>query len=127
MEQPEGFEVGTKDEDLICRLRKSLYGFKQAPRVWNRKIRNFFKSIGFNQTYLDPCAYVNKEMEIIIAMWVDDLIIFGKDIASINSFKVQLNEEYEMKDLGELKYFLSIQVQRDREWKILHISQPGYI
>ena len=60
-------------------------------------------------------------------MWVDDLIIFGKDMASINSLKAQLNEEYEMKDLGELKYFLGIQVRRDKERKIIHISQPEYI
>src|SRR5271154_2022133 len=55
------------------------------------------------------------------------MTIFSKDMASINSLKAQLNEEYEMKDLGELKYFLGIQVQRDRKRKILHISQPGYI
>ena len=59
-------------------------------------------------------------------MWVDDLIIFGKDMASINDLKAQLNEEYEMKDLGELKYFLGIQVHRDRERKIIHINQSGY-
>ena len=108
MEQPEGFEVGTKEEDLVCRLRKSLYGLKQAPRVWNQKIWNFLKSIDFNQTYSDPCVYINKETKVIIAMWVDDLIIFGKDMVSINSLKAQLNKEYEMKDLGELKYFLGI-------------------
>ena len=59
-------------------------------------------------------------------MWMDDLIIFGKDMASINDLKAQLNEEYEMKDLGELKYFLDIQVHRDRERKIIHINQSGY-
>jgi hypothetical protein len=125
MEQPEGFEVGSK-EDFVCRLRKSIYGLKQAPRVWNQRIRRFLKSIGFEQTYSDPCVYINKMTEIILAMWVDDLIIFGKDMASINDLKVQLNEEYEMKDLGELKYFLGIQVHRDREQKIIHISQSGY-
>jgi hypothetical protein len=126
MEQPEGFEVETKEEDLVCRLRKSLYGLKQAPRVWNLKIRNFLKSIGFEQLYSDPCVYINKMTGIIIAMWVDDLIIFGKNITSIEDLKAQLNEEYEMKDLGELKYFLGIQVHRDRERKIIHISQSGY-
>src|SRR5579859_4934380 len=126
MEQPEGFMVGTKEDDLVCRLRKSLYGLKQAPRIWNRKIRDFLESIGFEQTYSDPCVYINKTTGIIIAMWVDDLIIFGKDMASINDLKVQLNEEYEMKDLGELKYFLGIQVHRDRERKIIHINQSGY-
>ena len=126
MEQPEGFEVGSKEDDLVCKLRKSIYGLKQAPRIWNQKIQNFLKSIGFDQTYSDPCVYVNRETEVIIAIWVDDLTIFGKDMASINELKVQLNEEYEMKDLGELKYFLGIQVHRDRERKLIHINQSGY-
>jgi hypothetical protein len=65
-------------------------------------------------------------MEIILAMWVDDLIIFGKDMVSINALKEQLNEEYEMKDLGDVKYFLGLQVYRDRERKIIHISQSRY-
>ena len=47
-------------------------------------------------------------------------------MGSINALKAQLNEEYDMKNLGELKYFLSIQVHRDRERKIIHISQSGY-
>ena len=122
MEQPKGFEVGTEEEDLVCQLRKSIYGLKQAPRVWNQRIRHFLKSIGFDQLYSDPCVYINKTTEIVIALWVDDLIIFGKDMASISALKAQLNEEYEMKDLSELKYFLGIQVHRDRERKIMHIS-----
>src|SRR5438046_5492640 len=126
MEQTRVIEICTKEEDLICRLRRSLYGLKQASRVWNQRIRLFLKSIGFDQTYSDPCVYINKKTDIIIAMWVDDLIIFGKDMASINDLKAQLNEEYEMKDLGELRYFLGIQVHHDRERKIIHISQSGY-
>jgi hypothetical protein len=116
MEQREGFEIGSR-EDFVCRLRKSIYGLKQAPRVWNEKIRRFLKSIGFEQLYSDPCVYVNKESGIILAMWVDDLIIFGKDLNSVNDLKAQLSEEYETKDLGKLKYFLGIQVHRDRERK----------
>src|SRR5579859_6043507 len=121
-----GIRTRQQKEDLVCRLRKSLYGLKQAPRVWNQKIQSFLKSISFDKTYSDPCIYINKTTEIIIAMWVDDLIIFGKDMASINDLKAQLNEEYEMKDLRELKYFLGIQVHRDRERKITHINQSGY-
>ena len=125
MEQPEGYEMNAKD--MVCRLIKSLYGLKQAPRVWNQKIRRYLKFIGFNQTYSDPCVYVNKDTGVIIAMWVDDLIIFGKDMASIQALKAALNKEYEMKDLGELKYFLGIQVHRSKEQKVIHISQSGYI
>src|SRR6202023_3812176 len=75
MEQPEGFEVGNR-EAFVCRPRKSIYGLKQAPRIWNQKIRRFLQSIGFDQTFSDPCVYINTETGIIIAMWVDDLIIF---------------------------------------------------
>jgi len=126
MEQPEGFKVGTQDDDLVCLLRKSLYGLKQAPRVWNQRIRRFLESIGFKPTYSDPCVYINDETGVMIAMWVDDLVIFGKDLASIDAVKQQLKEEYEMKDLGELKYFLGIQVHRDKEQKLIHINQSSY-
>jgi len=74
----------------------------------------------------DPCVYINKETGIIIAMWVDDLVIFGKDTTSINELKAALKKEYEMKDLGELKYFLGIQVHHDKGRKIIHITQAGY-
>ena len=70
--------------------------------------------------------YVNKETGVIIAMWVDDLIIFGKDMVGINSLKEALKEEYEIKDLGELKYFLGIQVHCNKEQKLIHINQSGY-
>ena len=59
--------------------------------------------------YSNPYIYINKEIDIIIVIWMDDLIIFGKDMININDFKIQLNEEYEMKDLGEFRYFLDIQ------------------
>ena len=60
-------------------------------------------------------------------MWVDDLIIFGKDMSSIDDLKAALKREYEMKDLGELNYFLGIQVHRSKEQKLIHIGQSGYI
>ena len=89
--------------------------------------RSAWPAILFSVIGVVHCSlYINKEIDIIITMWVDDLIIFGKDMASINDLKAQLNEEYEMKDLGELRYFLGIQVHRDRERKIIHISQSVY-
>jgi Reverse transcriptase (RNA-dependent DNA polymerase) len=53
MEQPEGFRVGTEEEDLVCLLRKSLYELKQASRVWNRRIWRFLELINFVPTYSD--------------------------------------------------------------------------
>src|SRR5438045_7885666 len=111
---------------MVCRLLKSLYGLKQSARVWNQRIRQFLRSIGFEQTYADPCVFVNPQTGVILAMWVDDLIIFGKDNKSVNDVKTALNGEYKMKDLGELQYFVGIQVHRNREEKLIHINQSGY-
>jgi hypothetical protein len=105
MEQPEGFKQG--NNDLVCQLRKGLYGLKQGARAWNQKIRRYLKSIGFEQTHSDHCVYINKDTDVILALWVDDLIIFSKNTSAIEEVKDQLRKEFEMKDLGELKYFLA--------------------
>jgi hypothetical protein len=128
MEQPEGFERYGKDgELLVCLVRKSLYGFKQSARLWNRKLREFLKRIGFYQLHSDHCVYINKDTGVILAMWVDDLIIFGKSRVQVDKMKDQLRSEFEMKDLGPLRYFVGILVQRDRERRTLRIDQSGYI
>jgi hypothetical protein len=124
MEQPKGFII---DENLVCLLLKSLYGLKQAPRVWNQKIHRYLKDIGFTQTHADHCVYINQMTGIILAIWVDDLIIFGREMESINQLKKDLWAEFEMKDLGELKYFLGIKVTRNRQARQITIDQSTYI
>ena len=57
MEQPDGY-IEQGSEDLVCKLRKSLYGLKQSSRCWNKALTEFLKSIGFNQSTADPCVYV---------------------------------------------------------------------
>jgi hypothetical protein len=83
MEQPPGFIEGT---NLICRLRKSIYGLKQAPRVWNQVIDGFFRTIGFLRSLCNPALYIFQEYDInqlslLIAIYVDDMIIVGKSMA----------------------------------------------
>ena len=78
MEQPEGYIEGT---DQVCRLRKSLYGPKQAPRVWNQVIDKFFKEMGLTPLECDPAVYVDKDqadrgqLPLMLAIYVDDLVI----------------------------------------------------
>jgi Reverse transcriptase (RNA-dependent DNA polymerase) len=123
-EQPEGFEQG---EDLVCLLNKALYGLKQAPRVWNQRMRNALVRWGFQQLYLDNCVFVHDEHKVIIAVYVDDLLILSKELAKVNKIKDLLSKEFEMKDMGELKYFLGIQVHRDQAARTIHTSQAAYI
>ena len=127
MEQPEGFADEGQDVDIVCELGKSLYGLKQSARLWNQKLDRYLRKIGYTQTNTDHCVYVNKGTSVIVAIWVDDLIIFGKDLVGVNLLKMQLRMKFEMKDMGELQYFLGIQVLRDRKRKLLQILQRKYV
>ena len=126
MEQPEGFEVGEAGE-LVCKLGKGLYGLKQAARLWNRRIRDFLKSMGFTQMQSDHCVYINKDSGVILALWIDDIIMFSSTLTAITTVKNQLRAEFEMKDLGELQYFLGMHVTRDRGSRTIHVDQTNYI
>ena len=128
MTQPEGFiEVGK--EHLVCKLQKSLYGLKQAPRAWNTLIDGFLKEKGFVQSMADHCIYTRLEgaSTVIIALYVDDLIIASNSDEKMKWTKDFLNQRFEMKDLGPLSYCLGIQIRRDRTNRILWMSQEKYI
>src|SRR5277367_2305113 len=58
---------------------RSIYGLKQSPRLWNKRLDECLKEIGFDQTHSDHCVYINKSTGVIVAIGGDDLIIFGKD------------------------------------------------
>ena len=111
MQQPEGF-VEKGKEHLVCKLRRSIYGLKQSPRCWNSVLDSKLKSMGFRQTMGDPCIYVKEECgEIfIIAVYVDDILLAGKNNQKINEVKQALAELFKMKDMGELHHFLGVKV-----------------
>ena len=90
-------------------------------------MRGFLESIGFVRLYSDHCIYFNADTGVIIAVWVDDLIILAKEMKEMDCVKEQLRKRFEMKDLGELDYFLGIRVIRDRSNRRIHISQSGYV
>ena len=76
--QPEGF-VSDGQEDLVCKLKRSIYGLKQSPRCWNSALDNKLKQMGFVQAKGDPCLYLASEGEMfIIAVYVDDIVLAGK-------------------------------------------------
>ena len=94
IEQPEGFQV-TLDtgEQLVCKLKKSLYGLKQSGRNWNRVLHEHLCNDGFVQNPVDHCVYKkNNECGVILVIvWVDDLIIATSDMTLMNSFKESKN------------------------------------
>jgi len=129
MEQLQGF-VHQEGEHLVCKLHKSLYGLKQSPRAWNQKLDAFFKNIEFMKSEADPSVYVVQvgDVKFFIVVYVDDLILVCNDQNKLLQIKEELSKKFEMKDLGELHFFLGIEVERNRdEQLILCINQIKYV
>jgi hypothetical protein len=111
MEQPPGY-VDQIRPNLVCRLKKTLYGLKQTPRAWSDNIGQYLITSGFQTSNADFSLYVKKTDHgiVVIVIYVDDLIITGNSDTDIFDLKKLLKQKFEMKDLGELCYFLGIEV-----------------
>ena len=126
MELPPGCNQQTKGNKQVCRLRKSLYGLKQSPRAWFGRFTSFMKSIGYKQSNSDHTLFLkhNKEQITTLIVYVDDMIVTRKDFEERKTLQEHLAHEFEMKDLGELNYFLGIKVSRSK--KSIFLSQRKY-
>lgn len=112
VEQPAGFvSTGANGEDLVCKLRKSLYGLKQSGRNWNHVLHNYLLSLNFQQSLCDNCVYFKfiGDEKCIVIVWVDDLIIAASDKNMLEITKLGLSSKFEMKDLGIISWFLGIE------------------
>jgi hypothetical protein len=127
MEQPQGF-VHKGGEHLVCKLHKSLYGLKQSPRAWNEKLDAFLKSIEFMKSEADPKVYVAQvgDVKFFIMVYVDDLILVFNDQNKLLQIKEELSQKFEM-DLGELHFFLGMEVEKNRDERLLRINQIKYL
>jgi hypothetical protein len=128
MRQPDGF-VAPGQEELVCKLNKSLYGLKQAGRAWYHKIHHTLPELGFTALHADTCVYILRQSSvlIIIALYVDDLLLFSNSLERLETLKRDLSSRFSMKDLGEAQYILGLQIERDRTARTLSISQREYV
>ncbi len=101
----------------MCKLHKSLYGLKQSPRAWNQKLDTFFKSVEFMKSEANPSVYVTQvgDVKFFIVVYVDDLILVCNDQNKLLHIKELLSQKFEMKNLGELHFFLGMEVERNRD------------
>ena len=129
MEIPEGLRT-PENEGMVCKLLKSLYGLKQAPRQWYAKIHQYLlDNLNFSSSDNDPCLYVrnSKSGIVIVALYVDDLLILGSCKSEIAVIKGELSARFEMKDMGAAKVMLGIEITRDRASRKVFIAQQEYI
>lgn len=124
MEQLEGF-IGKGKEGLVCRLKKSHYGLKQAPQQWYKKFDSFMLEHGFQRLEADHCVHIKRYDQgkyIILSLYVDDMLIVGHDKNKINRLKKDLGRKFAMKDLGPAQQILGMGIMRDRKIKRLWLS-----
>nr|KYP49741.1 Retrovirus-related Pol polyprotein from transposon TNT 1-94 [Cajanus cajan] len=112
MKTPPGLE--SQAPNMVCKLEKSLYGLKQASHQWNANLSQTLIAFGYEQSKADYSLFTKKTPSgfTAILVYVDDLVLAGSDISEIQQIKALLHTKFNIKDLGELKYFLGFEIAR---------------
>ncbi|GJW66046.1 retrotransposon protein, putative, ty1-copia subclass [Tanacetum coccineum] len=128
MVQPKGF-VDPNHPRKVCKLQRSIYGLKQASRSWNKRFDEEIKRFGFAQNLDEPCVYQKASGSNVtfLILYVDDIIIMGNHIPSLQSVKDYLGKCFAMKDLGEAAFILGIKIYRDRSKRLIGLGQNAYM
>jgi hypothetical protein len=114
-----------QDKDHYLKLKKNLYGCKQAARNWFKKLSEGLLKEGFVQTKTDSCLFMRHDCLIIV--YVDDCLFFSPNKSTINSVIASLSTTFKLKDEGDVSAFLGVQINKDRKAKTVSFSQPGLI
>ena len=101
MAQPEGYVIG---KNKVCRLKKAIYGLKQAAHRWHHTLLQFLNSWNLIQSVMDPCVFVRRKGSetLIILIWVDDVIVCASNMNLMNEFKRSFGTAFKIKDLGPI-------------------------
>ncbi|KAM2628105.1 hypothetical protein TB2_001483 [Malus domestica] len=127
--QPDGYIV-KGNENLFCKLKKSLYGLKQSPRQWYLRFDKFMRGQNYSRSQYDHYVYFKKLQDgsfIYLLIYVDDMLIASKNVEEIEKLKKQMKNEFEMKDLGEAKKILGMEITRDRAKGLVSLNQRQYL
>jgi len=126
MRQPPGFQDPYKPKEYICKLKKALYGLKQAPKAWHSRLTGKLMELGFRAFVADSSLFIlkNREVTIYMLIYVDDIIIVSSTDQATERLIQKLKIDFVVKDLGDLEYFLGIEVNKARDG--ITLSQRRY-
>jgi hypothetical protein len=128
IEQLEGFQL-SENADYVCKLKKALYGLKQAPRAWYSRLDKYIQQAGFRKGSADKNLYikVTQYSILLIEFYVDDIIFGSNDDRLNQKFAKDMQNEFEMSLLGELSFFLGLQIRVVGGKSLLRTSTKGFI
>jgi hypothetical protein len=126
IEQPKGFQL-SENTDYVCKLKKVLYGLKQAPRAWYSRLDKYLQQARFRKGSAENNLYikVSQGNTLLIEVYVDDIIFGSDDDRLSHKFTKDMQNEFEMSLLGELSFFLGLQIRQRNQG--IFISQTKYI
>ena len=126
IEQPEEFQL-LENADYVCKLKKALYGLKHAPRAWYSRLDKYLRQIGFRKGCADNNLYIKVSQGniLLIEVYVDDIIFGSDDDRLSQKFTKDMHNEFEMSLLGELSFFLGLQIHQSNQG--IFISQTKYM
>lgn len=115
--------------DCVCKLNKAIYGLKQSGRQWHTKLNDTLRRMGIAPMKANPCVYSDDLKEIFVLTYVDDILIAYHDPLKLKLFREQLGKKFPIKDLGEAKFCLGIEINqlKNIHGTEIRLSQKGYI
>jgi hypothetical protein len=124
--QPTGF-VDEAHQDLVCRLNRSLYGLKKAPRAWYSRFASYLASIDFIEAKSDTSLFIycHGDDTVFLLLYVDDIVLTTSTADLLQRTIVALQREFTMKDLRPLNHFLGITVERRPQGLFISASTPS--
>ncbi|KAM6582045.1 hypothetical protein CsatB_009047 [Cannabis sativa] len=124
--QPPGF-IDSDHPEFVCKLQKALYGLKQAPRAWFAKLSSALLSLGFTHAKSDTSLFIRNlsQHTTYLLVYVDDIIVIGSHAKEVSTLISNLSSLFALKDLGNLHYFLGVQITKTDNG--LHLCQTKYI
>jgi hypothetical protein len=128
MKQPIGCEQKGK-EHLVCKVNKGLYGLKQSAREWAKRLTDYLTKIGFEPLKADSNVFVKGDIRtgVTITVYVDDIKLIGSDRAANKQVIEQLSREFKVTNLGDISYYLGMEIKRDRSKRTIKLNQRAYI
>ena len=111
MEQLEGFNI-VEGKEFVCKLKKEIYGLKQAPRAWHARLDYYLQQQGFKKVVAGSNLYIKTDEDklLVTLVYVDDMIFASNNDEMSHAFAQNMSKEFEMSMIGELSYFLGLQV-----------------
>jgi hypothetical protein len=123
------FLHGDLQEEIYIKLKRSMYGLKQSPRMWYQNFYTYMLGLGFTRSNKDHCVYFKLigDHLIYLVLYVDDMLLIGNNKEIIQNVKTQLSSKFDMKDLGASNFILGMEIKRDQKKRKLWLNQRKYV